>query len=313
MKIVFFGTPDFAVASLSAIMASSHQVAAVVTVPDRQAGRGQHTTASAVKQYAGAHGLPVMQPERLRDATFLAKLEAIGADAFVVVAFRMLPKEVWAMPPRGTFNLHASLLPQYRGAAPINRAIMNGETQTGVTTFLLNERIDEGSILLQRATPIAATDNAGILHDRLAEMGRNLVVETLDALQRGTIAPQPQGPQTDLKPAPKIFKDDCRTPWTATTKVVIDHIRGLAPYPAATMRLEAEDGRVADFKLFEATPAVGPETAPGTVVSDGKTELKIATADSFVSILSLQMSGKKRMTTAEFLRGFDIKLWKTAK
>ncbi len=311
MKTVFFGTPDFAVESLDAIMQSGHEVAAVVTVPDRQAGRGQKLVFSAVKQYALDHNLPLLQPERLRDEAFLAELRAFGADVFVVVAFRMLPQAVWAMPRLGTFNLHASLLPDYRGAAPINRAIMNGEHETGVTTFLLNEHIDEGNILLQASTPISPDDNAGTLHDRLAAMGRSLVVETLDGMAAGSLTPRPQQPSGEPKAAPKIFKDNCRTVWQQPVQRVVDHIRGLAPYPAATMQLVNESGATVDFKVFEAKAETAATAPAGTLVSDGKTYLKIAADNGFVNILSLQMSGKKRMPTADFLRGCNVTNWKT--
>ncbi|MCR4659828.1 MAG: methionyl-tRNA formyltransferase [Bacteroidales bacterium] len=312
MRIVFFGTPDFAVQSLDAIMHSGHQVAAVVTVPDRQAGRGQKLIASAVKKYALEHRLPLLQPERLRDEAFIDALRAFEADAFVVVAFRMLPQTVWAMPPRGTFNLHASLLPQYRGAAPINWAIINGERQTGVTTFLLNEHIDEGSILLQRSTPIEPDDDAGSLHDRLAAMGREAVVATLDGLANGNLHPKPQEPQDTLKPAPKIFKANCTIDFNQPAQRVADHIRGLSPYPAATMRLADPEGTVTDFKVYQVEIEPACSHTPGTLLCDGKRYIKIAAKHGTINILSLQMSGKKRMTAEEFLRGRNITDWKLA-
>ena len=308
MKVVFFGTPDFAVESLDAIMHSQHEVAAVVTVPDRQAGRGQKVVYSAVKQYALDHQLPILQPEKLRDETFLNSLRSLEADCFVVVAFRMLPEAVWGMPPVGTFNLHASLLPRYRGAAPINWAIINGEHETGVTTFLLNHHIDEGALLLQEHTPISPDDNAGTLHDRLAAMGRTLVVRTLDGLASGSLTAQPQ--QGTPCPAPKIFKDDCRIDFSRRGQEVIDFIRGLAPYPAATMTLCSPDGLEVPFKVFEARFQQAPETVQNGLFCDGKKVLKIGVADGFVEIISLQMAGKKKNYIEDFLRGNNVKGWK---
>ena len=307
MRVVFLGTPDFAVASLDAIMQSTHEVVGVVTVPDRQAGRGQKVVYSPVKQYALDHQLPLLQPERLRDPAFLEALAALRADIFVVVAFRMLPEAVWNMPPHGTFNLHASLLPAYRGAAPINWAIIRGEQRTGVTTFLLNHHIDEGNILLQAETPIAPDDTAGTLHDRLADIGRTLVVRTLDALDAGTLTPTPQ--QGTASTAPKIFKDDTRIDFRQPGKRVVDFVRGLAPYPAATLTLRSPDGDEVPFKIFDVAYSPCEKTTPGTLQSDGKTFIKIAVTDGFVSILSLQMSGKRKNSVEEFLRGKNITSW----
>lgn len=310
MRIVYFGTPDFAVESLDAIMDSRHEVAAVVTVPDRQAGRGQKVIFSPVKEYALEHNLPLLQPEKLRDPEFLAQLASFHADCFVVVAFRMLPETVWAMPRLGTFNLHASLLPRYRGAAPINWAIMCGERETGVTTFLLNHKIDEGAILLQERTPITADETAGTLHDRLAAMGRTLVVRTLDGLEEGSLQSQPQ--QGEPCPAPKIFKDDCRIDFSRTCDEVDRHIRGLAPYPAATMTLKNPDGDEVLFKVFEVATEKGATDRPGTLICDGKKVLKVATADGFVRIITLQMSGKRKNNVEDFLRGNSLNSWKLA-
>lgn len=310
MRVVYFGTPDFAVESLDAIVQSPrHEVAAVVTVPDRQAGRGQKVIFSPVKQYALDHGLPLLQPERLRDPQFLEALQAFHADVFAVVAFRMLPEAVWAMPPHGTFNLHASLLPRYRGAAPINHAIMAGEQETGLTTFLLNHNIDEGNILLQERTPIAPRETAGSLHDRLAAMGRALVVRTLDALADGTVVPRPQ--QGTPCPAPKIFKDDCRIDFSRTSAEVDRHVRGLCPYPAATMTLVSPKGEQVPFKVFAVQPTSEPHNqACGSLICDGKRVLKIATADGFAEILELQMAGKKKNSIEDFLRGNNVTNWK---
>lgn len=310
-KIVFMGTPEFAVESLDAIVAAGYEVGAVVTVPDRKSGRGQKVTYSAVKEYALAHEMPVLQPEKLRDPDFLEQLRGVGADIFVVVAFRMLPQVVWSMPPMGTFNLHASLLPQYRGAAPINWAIINGETKSGVTTFLLNERIDEGEVLLQRATPITSEDTAETLHDRLAAMGRSLVVETLRGLADGSLEPRPQPQQGVLRAAPKIFKSDCAIKWQRSGKEIFDFVRGLSPYPAATTTMTDEKGGLVEMKIYEVKYEEGEhEEVLGNIKTDHKNMLKIAVRDGFVVILSLQISGKKRITASEFLRGYNISNWK---
>ena len=308
MRIVYFGTPDFAVESLDAIMQSRHEVVAVVTVPDRQAGRGQKVTFSAVKQYALDHQLPLLQPEKLRDDDFLRQLAAFQVDMFVVVAFRMLPEAVWNMPPHGTVNLRASLLPRYRGAAPINHAIINGDNVTGVTTFLLNHQIDEGQILLQAETPITPDDNAGSLHDRLAAMGRTLVVETLDGIEQGTLTPHPQ--EGTPTAAPKIFKDDCRILFDRSGRQVIDFIRGLSPYPAATLTLVNPKGEKVPFKIFEAVAITDAKGTPGALECDQKKVLKIGVADGFIQILSLQMSGKKKNSIEDFLRGNNLNNWK---
>ena len=310
MKVVFMGTPDFAVSSLDAICQAGYNVVGVVTVPDRQTGRGLKVTYSPVKQYALDHQLPLLQPEKLRDEQFQATLRSWDADIFVVVAFRMLPQSVWAMPSMGTFNLHASLLPQYRGAAPINWAIINGEQETGVTTFMLNERIDEGGILLQRTTPITPDDNAETLHDRLASMGSQLVVETLRGLQQGTLHPQPQPIVTELNLAPKIFKPDCAINWNQQGRRVVDFIRGLSPYPAATMLMEDDKGQEQSFKIFQASFQSDANSAVGQLVTEKKSVLKIGVKDGFLHVLSLQLSGKKRITAEEFLRGHDVKNWR---
>ena len=310
MKVIYFGTPDFAVESLDAIMQSPrHQVCAVVTVPDRQAGRGQKVVFSPVKQYALDHQLPLLQPEKLRDPQFLEQLAAFQADIFVVVAFRMLPEAVWNMPPHGTFNLHASLLPRYRGAAPINHAIINGDSETGVTTFLLNHHIDEGQILLQERTPIAPDDNAGSLHDRLAVMGRSLVVRTLDGIEEGTLTPTPQ--QGTPTAAPKIFKDDCRIPFDRSCRQTVDFIRGLSPYPAALLTLRSPQGDEVLFKVFDAIAIPDPSATSGTLICDEKKIIKIGVTDGFIQILALQMSGKRKNSTEDFLRGNKLTGWKT--
>lgn len=308
MRIVYFGTPDFAVESLDAIMQSRHEVAAVVTVPDRQAGRGQKVVFSPVKQYALDHNLHLHQPERLRDPQFLEQLASYRADMFVVVAFRMLPEAVWNMPEHGTFNLHASLLPRYRGAAPINHAIINGDSVTGVTTFLLNHQIDEGQILLQAETPIRPDDNAGTLHDRLAAMGRDLVVETLDGIADGTLTPHPQ--EGTPTAAPKIFKDDCFIHFDQPAQKVVDFIRGLSPYPAALLTLVNPQGEEVLFKIFDAVAVPDPSGVQKTLVCDEKKVLKIGVTDGFIQILSLQMSGKRKNSIEDFLRGNRLTGWK---
>ena len=309
-KVVFMGTPDFAVESLDAIVQAGFPVVGVVTVPDRATGRGLKLTQSPVKQYALDHGLPLLQPEKLRDPEFQSALKAWGADIFVVVAFRMLPQSVWAMPPMWTFNLHASLLPQYRGAAPINWAIINGETETGVTTFLLNEHIDEGSILLQESTPITPDDTAETLHDRLAAMGRQLVVQTLQGLSDGSLQPRPQPQGESLKPAPKIFKPDCAIDWTQPGRHIVDFVRGLSPYPAATMTMTDDKGVQHSFKVYEVAFEPARESVVGALYSDKKTVQKVGVKDGFIHILSLQLSGKKRINISEFLRGYDVMNWK---
>ena len=304
------GTPDFAVASLAAIREAGHHVVGVVTVPDRPTGRGLKVTYSPVKQYALDHGLPLLQPERLRDPQFLADLQAWHADLFVVVAFRMLPEAVWAMPPLGTFNLHASLLPQYRGAAPINWAIINGECETGVTTFLLNHHIDEGSILLQQSTPITPDDTAGTLHDRLADMGSRLVVRTIQGLADGSLTPRPQPSAHSLRAAPKIFKPDCAINWQLPGTRIVDFVRGLSPYPAATMQLLDHKGEPQHIKVFRVAFQPAAHSVVGSLQTDGKTYQKIGVSDGYVHILSLQLSGKKRINIDELLRGHDVTNWK---
>ena len=309
-KVVFMGTPDFAVGSLDAIVQAGFPVVGVVTVPDRATGRGLKLTQSPVKQYAIAHGLPLLQPEKLRDPDFQTALKSWEADIFVVVAFRMLPQSVWAMPPMGTFNLHASLLPQYRGAAPINWAIINGEHETGVTTFLLNERIDEGNILMQESTPITPDDNAESLHDRLATIGSRLVVETLHGLSNGTLQGRRQETTETLHSAPKIFKADCAIDWRQPGQRIVDFVRGLSPYPAATMTLMDGKGEIQSFKVYDVTFEPSQNSIIGELSTDQKTFQKVGVADGFIHIASLQLSGKKRINISEFLRGYNIKDWK---
>lgn len=296
------GTPDFAVASLAALINENHKVVAVVTAPDRPAGRGQKLRKSAVKEYAESQNIPVLQPEKLRDPNFLEELRSFKADLQIVVAFRMLPEVVWDMPKLGTINVHASLLPQYRGAAPINHAIINGETETGVTTFLLNHEIDTGHILLNKKIEISQEDDAGTLHDKLMQLGADLLIETVKGISQNKLKPQPQEnliKENNLKHAPKIFREDCKIDWNKNTGNVYNQIRGLSPYPGAFSILEDKN-----LKIFKTRPVLEKhDKAPGTLYSDGKSYLKVATLDGFIDILELQLQGKKRMETTEFLRG----------
>ena len=303
LRIVFMGTPPFAVAQLDALLNAGYHIAAVVTATDKPAGRGKKLTPSAVKEYAQAHDLPLLQPEKLRDETFLQQLKALEADLFVVVAFRMLPREVWSLPPLGTFNLHASLLPDYRGAAPINWAVINGETRTGLTTFLLDENIDTGAILLQRSLDIAPQDDFGSLYQRLAEMGRELVVETVEQLRQGTATPQAQPAQASSKPAPKIFKPDTLIRWTRSARQVVDLVRGLSPAPGAYTLLWTK-GEPLTLKVYKAAVTDIPtEGYYGQVHIEGK-RLLAGCADRFIALEEVQPEGKKRMAVADFLNGF---------
>ena len=314
LKIVFFGTPDFAVESLSRLVDGGYNVVAVVTMPDKPAGRGRQLQQSDVKRYAVEHGLPVLQPVSLKDEAFIEELRSFGAQLFIVIAFRMLPEAVWQMPPLGTFNLHASLLPRYRGAAPINWAVMNGDTETGVTTFFLKHEIDTGDVIQQRSCPIGRHDNVEDVHDRLMVMGADMVLETVDAIINGTVKPIPQDQMLTTgqqpTPAPKIFKDTCRIDWTRPAEELYNHIRGLSPYPAAWTVLKDENGNevttIKVYKTGEPEPFTGNERpVPGAILADRKT-LRVACADGWLQVLSLQQSGKKRMDTDAFLRGFTV-------
>ena len=314
LKIVFFGTPDFAVESLSRLVDGGYNVVAVVTMPDKPAGRGRQLQQSDVKRYAVENGLPVLQPVSLKDEAFIEELRGYGAQLFIVIAFRMLPEAVWQMPPLGTFNLHASLLPRYRGAAPINWAVMNGDIETGVTTFFLKHEIDTGDVIQQRSCPISRHDDVEAVHDRLMVMGADMVLETVDAIIEGTVKPIPQDQMLTMgqqpTPAPKIFKDTCRIDWTRPAEALYNHIRGLSPYPAAWTVLKDENGNeVTTIKVYrtgEPEPFGGyPHPVPGTIMADRKT-VRIACADGWLQILTLQQSGKKRMDTDAFLRGFTF-------
>jgi len=293
------GTPDFAVEPLRQLVENSYNVVAVVTMPDKPAGRGHHVQFSPVKQYAIEHNLPVLQPERLKDEAFLDELRSYKADLQIVVAFRMLPEVVWAMPPKGTFNLHASLLPEYRGAAPINWAVINGETRTGITTFFLQHAIDTGDIIMQEAIDIAPEDNVGDVHDRLMMLGGKLVLRTVDLIEKGNITLQKQ-PEADIKPAPKIFKETCELHFDRPVVEVHNLVRGLSPYPAAWTALD--DGRV--IKIYKTSVEKCNVTAtPGTMLTDNCKYMKFACADGYLNVLELQMPGKRRMGIEELLRG----------
>lgn len=304
LKIVFFGTPEFAVQSLDALVDNGFNIAGVVTMPDKIAGRGHKMYQSDVKRYAESKGLTVMQPEKLKNPEFLEQLTSIGADLFIVIAFRMLPCEVWQMPRLGTFNLHASLLPRYRGAAPINRAVMNGDTETGVTTFFLKHEIDTGEIIMQRKIEILPEDNVGDVHDKLMHLGARMVVETVNAILDGNLQTQPQ-PEGDFIPAPKIFKEDCHIDWSRNAEIIHNHVRGLSPYPAAWTVIEEESGRELECKVYTTKLTDKPctECPYGTLKKEGD-RMYVATADLWIEITSLQPAGKKRMDTGAFLRGY---------
>ncbi|MDR0510779.1 MAG: methionyl-tRNA formyltransferase [Rikenellaceae bacterium] len=337
LRIIYMGTPEFAVASLRRLVEAGYNVVAVVTVPDKPAGRGLHLQPSAVKEYAMSAGLPVLQPEKLRDPAFVEAVHGLRPDLGIVIAFRMLPEVVWSIPRLGTFNLHASLLPQYRGAAPINWPIINGETLTGVTTFLLNSEIDKGDILARTEVAIAPEETAGTLHDKLMAVGCDLVEETVELLASGGAAAIPQLETDDLRPAPKIFRDDCRIDWGWSGGRIVNLVRGLSPYPAAWSVLAGPDGQEITVKIFEAlftpgtelpagstvrawklpaglTVKVGEwsagsivgarELAAGSIVSDGKSYIRVVCADGWVTLKRLQLAGKKILTAEELLRGF---------
>lgn len=308
LRIVYMGTPDFAVEPLRKLIEGGYNVVGVITMPDKPIGRHQNELASSpVKKFAIAHNIPVLQPEKLKEPAFIEELRNLRADLQIVVAFRMLPEIVWNMPRLGTFNLHAALLPQYRGAAPINWAIINGDTETGITTFFLDKDIDTGSIIQRVPVPILDTDNAEDVHDKLMYLGSDLVVETVDNILSGTVHPIPQTALTQDEPlrvAPKIFKETCRIDWSIGTKRVYDFIRGLSPYPAAWTEL-TNDGKTSVVKIFSTTKEFCTPTEPiGTIVTDGRTFFKVAQADGYQHLKTIQLSGKKRMDIKDFLRGF---------
>ena len=308
LRIVYMGTPDFAVEPLRKLVEGGYNVVGVITMPDKPIGRHQtELSASPVKQYAVEHGLKVLQPAKLKDPDFIEELRSLQVDLQIVVAFRMLPEVVWAMPRLGTFNLHAALLPQYRGAAPINWAIINGDTQTGITTFFLDHDIDTGSVIQRVPVPILDTDNAEDVHDKLMYLGSDLVVETVDNILADRVHPIPQEELVSdepLRPAPKIFKETCRIDWSLGVKRIYDFIRGLSPYPAAWTELLV-NGKKSVLKVYATTKEFTTSSeSVGTVLTDGKTYLKVALADGYLHLQTLQLAGKKRMEVADFLRGF---------
>ena len=310
LRIVFMGTPEFAEFTLRRLVEDGYSIVGVVTMPDKPMGRhGSVLQSSPVKKYAVEQGIPVLQPERLKDPAFIEQLSALKADLQIVVAFRMLPEIVWSMPRLGTFNLHGSLLPQYRGAAPINWAIINGDKETGVTTFFLKHEIDTGDIIYKESIPILPTDNAGTIHDKLMELGANLTVRTLDDIIADRVKPIPQDsiPASELRPAPKIFKETCRIDWNQPTAKINDFIRGLSPYPAAWTVLHTSSGEDLDFKIFAAAPvSCTPASKPGTIMCDGRKTLCVATADGALRLKEVQIAGKKRMDICAFLCGNDL-------
>lgn len=310
LRIIYMGTPDFAVAPLNALIESGCNVVGVVTNPDKPAGRGQKIQESAVKKYALKKGLHILQPEKFRNETFLSELKALNADLQVVVAFKMLPEMVWNMPKYGTLNLHASLLPHYRGAAPINWAIMNGDKESGVSTFLLQKEIDTGNVIFQEKVSIGENDNLEVLHDSLMEIGSRLVVKTVRAIEANNY---PQISQDELisegeilKTAPKIFKDDCRINWTAKVENIHNHIRGLSPYPAAWTELSDTNDKKVGLKVYSACIESEKHSHTiGALLTDKKTYLKVAVDGGFIHLTTIQMAGKKRMQIEDFLRGFQ--------
>jgi len=307
LRIVYFGTPEFAASQLEAIIGAGYDVAAVVTMPDKPAGRGRKIQYSDVKKTALEHNLPLMQPEKLKAPAFLEQLASFNANLFIVVAFRMLPTVVWQMPKLGTFNLHASLLPQYRGAAPIQFAIINGETETGLTTFFLNEEIDKGAVIMRERIAIRPDETAGELHDELMLLGHKVMIETLRKIEAGEAVAQAQDELADDKPlkqAPKITKEFCRIDWSQDGQTLYNHIRGLSPYPAAHTLLRSENGEAVELKIFSSkfeSSLISP--CIGSVLTDNKSYLKIAVSNGFICLTEVQQAGKKRMTIADFLRG----------
>ena len=307
LRIVFMGTPEFAVPSLKALVEGGYNVVAVVTTPDKPAGRGQRIHESDVKVAARELNIPILQPEKLRDEAFLEALRELKPDLGIVIAFRMLPEVVWAMPRLGTFNLHASLLPQYRGAAPINWAIINGEKETGITTFLLNHEIDKGAIVGQIRMEIGDEDSVGTMYDKLMLRGAGLVVETVDRLAAGNVELHSQEgiDESTLRPAPKIFKDDCQIDWHKSGREIVNFVRGLSPYPAAWTTILKSDGQELSAKVFEVSfREKSHDSEPGSVLTDDKTYIKVACKDGWISILRVQIAGKRALSVKELLLGF---------
>ena len=301
MKIVFMGTPEFAVPSLEILGKNGHTISAVVTTPDKERGRGQQMSFTAVKRAALDAGYPVLQPVSLKDRSFADALREYAADVFVVVAFRILPREIYTIPPKGSFNLHASLLPKYRGAAPINWALMNGETESGVTTFFLQDAVDTGSIILQSRTPIHEDMTAGELHDQLAMLGAGSVLQTVNLIQAGNVIPLPQS-NSGATSAPKIFRDDCRIRWNRTIREIHNHVRGLSPYPAAWT---VHRGKVIKIYRTRTAAVMMPALESGSIFAHEGRLFAVA-ADGPIEILEIQQEGKRRMTAEEFLRGYTV-------
>jgi methionyl-tRNA formyltransferase len=313
-RIVYMGSPDFAVRPLQVLLEAGFNVVGVITAPDRPAGRGKKIRHSAIKEFLLQKkiNIPILQPENLKDPVFLEDLSALQAELQVVVAFRMLPEVVWSPPPLGTFNLHASLLPQYRGAAPINHVIINGESETGVTTFFIDEKIDTGKILLQERIPIASEETAGELHDRLMELGAGLVLKTVKQISKGQLKAKTQDhfqdSGTGLKSAPKIFKEDRRINWETGGEKIFNLIRGLSPYPCAFTYLEKDEGEPVLCKIFSAKfEPVKHRNVPGSISTDGKRSMEVAVKDGIIRILSLQQEGKRKMEIKDFLAGTSLR------
>jgi methionyl-tRNA formyltransferase len=310
LRIVFMGTPEFAVATLGSLLINEYNVISVVTAPDKPSGRGRKITKSAVKKFAEFSELPILQPVSLKDPEFISHLIGLNADMFIVVAFRMLPAEVWKLAPLGTINLHASLLPDYRGAAPINHAIINGDTKTGVTTFLIDDKIDTGKILLQEEVQIFPFENAGDLHDKLMVLGARLVIRTIEEISGNKLIPVSQTNLIDhtklLKPAPKIHPEDCIIDWNSEVTKIHNLVRGLSPYPCARSWFK-NDTSTLSFKIFSSQPEIEKHSfSPGYILSDSKKYIRISCKGGFLNIINLQIEGKTRMNTTEFLKGFDI-------
>ena len=319
LRIVFLGTPGFAVPSLEILLKNNYEIAGVVTAPDQPSGRGLQLTSSAIKMFALGNSLRIFQPEKLKEENFLSELKKLNADLQIVVAFRMMPKELWQMPRLGTFNLHASLLPHYRGAAPINRAIMNGEKESGVTTFFLKHEVDTGNILFREKVLIDENETAGALHDKLKMIGGDLVLKTVKAIEENNYTEIPQSElirkDEKLKTAPKIFREDCKINWNRDIEVIHNQVRGLSPYPAAFTEIvspvEATRFLIKIFKSEKEISSVN--TFPGKIETDGKTFLKIAGKNGYIKAAELQLQGKKKLFAGEFLRGFKITNdWKVA-
>jgi methionyl-tRNA formyltransferase len=313
MKIIFMGTPDFAVGILNELLDQKFDICAVVTAPDKPAGRGQKISESEVKKAAQLHSLPILQPSNLKDDNFINELKTIQADLFVVVAFRMLPEIVWSMPPKGTINLHASLLPNYRGAAPINWAIINGETKTGVTTFFIEQEIDTGLVIEREEVQISENETVGDLHDKLLQIGKKLVTKSVQKISAGNVKRTPQHEliqETKILPAPKIFKNMCKIEWTKNVKEIHDFCRGLSPYPGAWTSFEnLENGEIKTVKIIK-TEKTNIQVKSKTEFIDTKTELFIPCSDYYIKVLELQIEGKKRMLTKDFLIGHNVNKFK---